>query len=53
MTDETKTAIANSAFCYSVSLLKMLRKMELITDAEYEKIKALNAKHYGVELYCV
>ncbi len=48
-----KTAINNSSFAYSVSLLRMLLKMQLITQEEYERIINISAEHYGTEIYCV
>ena len=38
-----------ASFIYSLNLLLLLRKMDLITDAEYKKIAAISAAHYGVE----
>ena len=32
------TDINNSAFCYSVNMLRLLLKMQLITQEEYERI---------------
>jgi len=36
----------NAAFVYSIHLLKMLLKMELISEQEFERIKKLNAEYY-------
>ncbi len=47
------TATANSSFAYSVNILRMLLKMQLITQEEYERIVAISAEHYGTEIYCV
>lgn len=48
-----KKDIDNSSFAYSVSLLKMLLAMQLITEDEYEKIVRISAEHYGAELIYV
>ena len=41
--------INNSAFCYSVNMLRLLLKMQLITQEEYERILQISAAHYGTE----
>ena len=41
--------INNSAFAYSVDLLRLLLKMQLITQEEYEHILEISAAHYGTE----
>ncbi|WP_322174442.1 SHOCT domain-containing protein [Acutalibacter caecimuris] len=41
--------INNSAFAYSVNLLRLLLKMQLITQEEYERILQISAAHYGTE----
>lgn len=41
--------INNSAFVYSVNLLRLLLKMQLITQEEYERILQISAAHYGIE----
>ena len=41
--------INNSAFCYSVNMLRLLLKMQLITQEEYEHILQISAAHYGTE----
>lgn len=43
------TDINNSAFCYSVNMLRLLLKMQLITQEEYERILQINAAHYDAE----
>lgn len=48
-----KKDINNSSYVYSVSLLKMLLAMQLITEDEYEKIAQISAEHYGADLICV
>lgn len=48
-----KIAVQNSSFVYSVNLLRMLLNMRLITQEEYETIKAISAEHYAVQIYCV
>ncbi len=39
----------NTAFYYSVNLLKMLLGIGLLTQEEYEKIIKISATHYGTE----
>ncbi|WP_304583573.1 SHOCT domain-containing protein [Acutalibacter muris] len=41
--------INNSAFVYSVNLIRLLLKMQLITQEEYERILEISAAHYGTE----
>ena len=41
--------INNSAFAYSVNLLRLLLKMQLITQEEYERILQISAAHYRTE----
>ena len=41
--------INNSAFVYSVNMLRLLLKMQLITQEEYERIFQISAAHYGAE----
>ncbi len=53
MQDKIKTATDNASFVYSVNLLRMLLKMQLITKEEYYQIAAISAEHYGAELFCV
>lgn len=48
-----KKDTCNASFAYSVSLLKMLLSMQLITEDEYEKIVGISAEHYGADLICV
>ena len=48
-----KKDINNSSYAYSVSLLKMLLAMQLITEDEYERITQISAEHYGADLLCV
>ena len=43
----------NTSFAYSVNLLRVLLKMDLITDDEYGKIVEISAEHYGTEIICV
>ncbi len=43
---------SNAAFVYSVSLLRLLLKMQLITQDEYNGIVAVNRTHYETEI-CV
>ncbi|MCI9448936.1 MAG: hypothetical protein HFE30_01620 [Clostridiales bacterium] len=39
----------NASFAYSVSLLRLLLGMRLISKEEYEKIIRISADHYDVE----
>ena len=39
----------NAAFYYSVNMLRLLLRAELLTEAEYRKIVKLSAEHYGCE----
>lgn len=48
-----KTAIKNSAYCYSVNMLRMLLGMKLITEEEYEKITRISAAHYDTKNICL
>lgn len=48
-----KTDVNNSAFAYSVNMLKHLLKMQLITEQEFNKIVAISSEHYNAEIYCV
>ena len=48
-----KKDINNSSYAYSVSLLKMLLAMQLITEDEYERITQISAEHYDTEVVCV
>ncbi|WP_158591048.1 hypothetical protein [Acutalibacter sp. 1XD8-33] len=41
--------INNSAFVYSVNMLRLLLKMQLITQEEYERVLKISAAHYGAE----
>ncbi len=50
---DKRTDINNTSFAYSVSLLKMLLAMQLITEDEYERITQISAEHYGADLICV
>lgn len=37
-----------AAFVYSIHLLKMLLKMELISEQEFERIKSISAQYYNI-----
>ncbi len=50
---DKKTDINNTSFAYSVSLLRMLLDMNLITDDEYERITRISAEYYDTEVVCV
>ena len=39
----------NAAFYYSVNMLRLLLRAELLTGAEYRKILKISAEHYGCE----
>ena len=41
--------INNSAFCYSINMLRLLLKMQLITQEEYERILQISTAHYNIE----
>ena len=41
--------ISNSAFTYSVNMLRLLLKMQIINQEEYERILQISAAHYGIE----
>lgn len=41
--------INNSAFVYSVNMLRLLLKMQFITAEEYERILQISAAHYDAE----
>lgn len=45
--------ISNASFAYSIHMLRMLLKMKLITQNEYNRIAAISAAHYNTEIYCV
>lgn len=47
------TDINNSAFYYSINMLRMLLGMKLITENEYERIIRISKEYYGTEIYCV
>lgn len=38
----------NAAYVYSIHLLKMLLKMELISEQEFERIKSVSKKYYNI-----
>jgi len=50
---KNKEDINNSAFYYSVNMLRMLLGMKLITENEYERIIRISEEYYGTEIYCV
>ena len=41
--------INNSAFVYAVNMLRLLLKMQLITQEEHERILEISTTHYGIE----
>ncbi len=41
--------VNNSAFCYSVNMLRLLLKMQLISHEEYDRILQINVAHYDAE----
>ena len=38
----------NAAYVYSIHLLKMLLKMGLISEQEFERIKSISAQYYNI-----
>lgn len=51
MTNKTDTN--NTAFAYSVNMLRMLLNMNLITKEEYNKIVTISAEYYDTKILCV
>ena len=43
----------NSAFYYSVNMLRHLLKMNLITEDEYNRIVRISSEYYSTKIYCV
>lgn len=41
----------DSAFYWSICILRRLRDMGLISKKEYENIHSISSKHYGVNMY--
>ena len=41
--------INHSAYVYAVNMLRLLLKMQLINQEEYERILQISASHYGIE----
>ncbi len=41
--------ISNSAIIYSVNMLRLLLKMQLIAQEEYERILEISVTQYGTE----
>lgn len=39
----------NASYIYSLNLLRLLVRMELISVLEYERIKQISASYYGTE----
>ena len=50
--DKTQ-AVKNCSYAYSVHLLKMLLKMQLISKEEYERIVCISAEFYDADFICV
>ena len=50
---DKRTDINTASFAYSVSLLRMLLDMNLITENEYERITRISAEYYDTEIVCV
>ena len=49
-----KKDVQSASFCYEVNMLRLLLKMQLISQEEYERIVAISAEHYKAEkIYCV
>ena len=40
-----------AAYYWSVCILRRLCDMGMITEAEYEKIRAMNAEYYGTKIH--
>lgn len=51
--NENKEDINNSAFYYSVNMLRHLLKMNLITEDEYNRIVRISSEYYSTKIYCV
>lgn len=45
--------VNNASFYYSISLLRLLKSIEILNDDEYEKICKISAKHYNTNIICV
>jgi len=43
----------DATFYWSVCILRRLRDMGLLSQAEYEKIRDISAEYYGTKLLCV
>lgn len=43
----------NDSFSCSIHMLRMLLKMKLLSQDEYNRIAAISAAHYDAEIYCV
>ena len=50
---KNKEDINNSAFYYSVNMLRHLLKMNLITEDEYNRIVRISSEYYSTKIYCV
>lgn len=50
MSTENSQLTGDAAFYWSVSILRSLRAMGLITQAEYERIRGISAKYYNTKL---
>lgn len=49
---ENKNQLYNdSAFYWSVCILRRLRDMELLSQKEYEKARNISAKHYDTNIF--
>ena len=46
----SRNDIDAASYAYSVNMLRLLLRMELITQEEFDRISALNAEHYGVRV---
>ena len=44
--------INNASFLYSLNMLNLLLRMQLITEEEYDRIAAISKKHYDVKINC-
>ena len=50
---KNKEDINNSAFYYSVNMLRHLLKMNLIKEDEYNRIVRISSEYYSTKIYCV
>lgn len=51
--NKTNLDQSNAAFAYSVSLLRLLLGMQLISQDEYNRVVAINRTHYEAAIRVV